>query len=89
MTGFFIDTYYSAEKFYREARNAPDRIFASQEEFREHAHELFDAAMLYAPWNKLYRRSYLNEKNIRFPKRSGTISRSISMWCATSNEWAL
>ena len=62
------DTYYSAEKFYREARNAPDRIFTSQEEFREHAHELFDAQLLYAPWNKLYRRSYLNEKNIRFPE---------------------
>ena len=68
VTGFFIDTYYSAEKFYREARNAPDRIFTSQEEFREHAHELFDAQLLYAPWNKLYRRSYLNEKNIRFPE---------------------
>ncbi len=68
VTGFFIDTYYSAEKFYREVRNAPDRIFTSQEEFREHAHELFDAQLLYAPWNKLYRRSYLNEKNIRFPE---------------------
>ena len=68
VTGFFIDTYYSAEKFYREARNAPARIFTSQEEFREHAHELFDAQLLYAPWNKLYRRSYLNEKNIRFPE---------------------
>ena len=32
VTGFFIDTYYSAEKFYREARNAPDRIFTSQRE---------------------------------------------------------
>lgn len=67
VTGFYIETYYSADKFYQEKRNAPDRIFASQEEFRRAAHELFDAQLLYAPWNKLYRRSYLDARNIRFP----------------------
>ena len=35
ITGFTIDTYYDDEgKYYRELRNAPDRIFESQEEFR-------------------------------------------------------
>lgn len=29
--------------------------------------QLFDAQLLYAPWNKLYRRSYIKEKGIRFP----------------------
>jgi glycosyltransferase EpsJ len=67
VTGFYIDTYYSSEKFFREQRNAPNHIFNSQEEFRHHAHELFDAQLLYAPWNKLYRREYLEEKGIRFP----------------------
>lgn len=68
ITGFTIDTYYDDEgKYYRELRNAPDRIFKSQEEFRANACQLFDAQLLYAPWNKLYRRSYIKEKDIRFP----------------------
>ena len=85
ITGFTIDTYYDDEgKYYRELRNAPDRIFESQEEFRANACQLFDAQLLYAPWNKLYRRSYIKEKGIRFP---GTICRSTSMSCETSNAW--
>ncbi len=68
VTGFYIDTYYSDEDFYRESRNAPDRTFATQDDFRRGAHELFDAQLLYAPWNKLYRRSYLQERNIVFPE---------------------
>lgn len=68
ITGFTIDTYYDDEgKYFRELRNAPDRIFETRQEFREHACMLFDAQLLYAPWNKLYRRTFLNEKGIRFP----------------------
>ena len=68
VTGFYIDTYYADDKFYRELRTAPDKVFSTQQEFREHAHELFDAQLLYAPWNKLYRRSYLSEHGITFPE---------------------
>lgn len=68
VTGFYIETYYSEDKFYQERRNAPDRIFATQEEFRQAAHQLFDAQLLYAPWNKLYRRAYLIQNGIRFPE---------------------
>lgn len=68
VTGFYIETYYDDDKFYQEKRNAPDRIFATQDEFRAVAHELFDAQLLYAPWNKLYRRAYLVEKGILFPE---------------------
>lgn len=67
VTGFYIDTYYDEGKYYRERRDAPDRVFSSQQEFREQAHALFDAQLLYAPWNKLYRRAYLEERGIRFP----------------------
>ena len=68
VTGFTIDTYYDDEgRYYRELRNAPNKIYASQDEFRNAACELFDAQLLYAPWNKLYRRSYLNDNNLRFP----------------------
>ncbi len=68
ITGFTIDTYYDDDgKYYREYRNAPDRIYESQADFRAEAYKLFDAQLLYAPWNKLYRRAYLNEHGIRFP----------------------
>lgn len=67
VTGFYIDTYYADDKYYREQRNAPDAVYASQEDFRQHAAELFDAQLLYAPWNKLYRREYLVEHDIVFP----------------------
>lgn len=68
ITGFTIDTYYDDEgNYYRELRNAPNCVYETQEEFRASAYKLFDAQLLYAPWNKLYRRSYLNEKGIRFP----------------------
>lgn len=68
VTGFTIDTYYDNEgRYYREFRNAPDKIYASRDEFRNEACKLFDAQLLYAPWNKLYRREYLNEHNLRFP----------------------
>lgn len=68
ITGFYIDTYYNERKFYRELRTAPDVVYPSQREFRKHAHELFDAQLLYAPWNKLYRREYLASNSILFPK---------------------
>lgn len=67
VTGFFIDTYYADDKFYREVRTAPNKVFANQQEFREHAHELFDAQLLYAPWNKLYRRKWITANGIVFP----------------------
>lgn len=68
VTGFTIDTYYDDNgRYYRELRNAPNKIYSSQQEFREAACELFDAQLLYAPWNKLYRREYLKEHNLKFP----------------------
>ena len=67
IAGFYIDTYYTEEKFYQELRTAPNVIYKNAADFRAHAHELFDAQLLYAPWNKLYRRSYLAKNNIEFP----------------------
>lgn len=67
VTGFYIDTYYNDDDFYREQRNAPNAVYATQREFRENACKLFDAQLLYAPWNKLYRRDYLADNNILFP----------------------
>ena len=67
VTGFFIDTYYADDKYYREYRTAPDAVYATQAEFRAAAPELFDAQLLYAPWNKLYRRDYLMDNQLFFP----------------------
>ena len=68
VTGFTIDTYYDDEgRYYRELRTAPDKIYQTRDKFRSDAYKLFDAQLLYAPWNKLYRRSYLNDHQIRFP----------------------
>lgn len=67
IAGFYIDTYYSDVKFYHEKKSCPSRVYATREEFRLDAHNLFDRNLLYPPWNKLYRASYLHEKNIVFP----------------------
>ncbi|MCF0232202.1 MAG: glycosyltransferase family 2 protein, partial [Enterococcus sp.] len=66
--GFYIDTYYSENKFYREKRTAPDIVFKTQQDFRDYAYKLFDAQLLYAPWNKLYLASYIKENKIYYPK---------------------
>lgn len=67
IAGFYIDTYYSDDKFYHEKKSCPTRTYASREEFRRDAHNLFDNNQLYPPWNKLYRSAYLREKGIVFP----------------------
>lgn len=67
VTGFYIDTYYDDDKYFQELRNAPDMVYRTSEEFRKAACELFDAQLLYAPWNKLYRRKYLIDHSIEFP----------------------
>ncbi len=67
VTGFYIDTYKSDDSFYREVKSLPAVDYASQQEFREDAYRLFDRNLLYTPWNKLFRTSYLRERNIEFP----------------------
>lgn len=67
ITGYYIDTYYSKKKYYCEKRNAPDRIYVSQQGFRKDAYKLFDEQLLYTPWNKLYLTSYIKNNNIKFP----------------------
>lgn len=67
IAGFYIDTYYgNADQHTSELKNQPTQIFASKEEFRTAAYRLFDTNLLYTPWNKLFRRSYLESINARF-----------------------
>ena len=67
VAGFYIDTYRSDDAFYRERKSLPSKSYASVREFREDAHRLFDYNLLYTPWNKLFRASYLREHGIEFP----------------------
>lgn len=67
VAGYYIDTYYSdTEKFVQE-QFCKDEVFATQRDFRENAHKLFDQNLLYTPWNKLYLSSYILEKKFYFP----------------------
>lgn len=67
VTGFYIDTYYADDKKVVESCTWKDRVYESANAFHAEAHELFDRSLLYTPWNKLYRRSYIMERGIRFP----------------------
>ena len=67
IAGFYIETHFgSAGQQVTELKNQSSQIFSSREEFRASAWRLFDMNLLYTPWNKLFRRSYLEAINARF-----------------------
>lgn len=67
VSGFFIDTYYSDTEFYTQDQKLPSRVFATQQEFREYACDMFDQNLLYPPWNKLFLSEYLITNHLKFP----------------------
>ena len=68
VAGFYIDTFYSDTEKFTQSQEVPSRVFATQREFREHAHELFDQNPLYTPWNKLFLASYIKDNKLYFPQ---------------------
>ena len=68
VAGFYIDTYYSDTEKFTQEQCVPSRVFASQRDFREHAHELFDQNLLYTPWNKLFLADYIKKNQLYFPQ---------------------
>ena len=68
VAGFYIDTYYSDTEKFTQCQEVPSRVFRTQREFREHAHELFDQNLLYTPWNKLFRTDYIRDNKLYFPQ---------------------
>lgn len=68
VAGFYIDTYYSDTEKFTQEQSVPSRVFETQAAFREHAHELFDKNLLYTPWNKLFRTSYIKDHGLYFPE---------------------
>lgn len=67
VTGFFIDTYYSDTDKFQQEQFVEEHHFKSQKEFRDFAYKMFDASLLYAPWNKLVRADYILENKLYFP----------------------
>ncbi len=69
VAGFYIDTYCDDAETdcFRQVLNVESRVFESQRQFRESAYALFDKNQFYPPWNKLYLRSYIEERHLRFP----------------------
>lgn len=68
VAGFYIDTYYSDTEKFTQEQCVPSKVFASQRDFREHAHELFDQNLLYTPWNKLFLADYIKKNQLYFPQ---------------------
>lgn len=68
VAGYYIDTYYSDTEKFVQKQFCDDAVFATQQEFRENAHKLFDRNLLYTPWNKLYLSSYILENKLYFPQ---------------------
>ena len=67
VAGFFIDTYYDDEHYRRDTLSIPDVVYKDAESFRREAYRAFDKNLLYTPWNKLWLRSYIEERGLRFP----------------------
>ncbi len=70
IAGFYIDTYAGDDptNFLRQILHVPSQVFESQRQFREQAWRLFDVNQFYSPWNKLYRRDYIEANGLRFPQ---------------------
>lgn len=69
VSGFFIDTYEddaNAEKFFTLDYIPQDKIYKTKENFRKDAYMYFDKNMFYPPWNKMYKKSYLDKNSLRF-----------------------
>lgn len=67
VSGFYIDTYYEDDKYITTENSVEDKVFETQQEFRENSYRLFDKNLLYTPWNKLYSSKYIKENNLKFP----------------------
>lgn len=67
--GFYIDTYSGKDtgKYISEKICVDDCVYRTAQEFRNASHKYYDRNMLYTPWNKLYLKEYIYEKNLRFP----------------------
>ncbi|MEG0546056.1 MAG: glycosyltransferase family 2 protein [Oscillospiraceae bacterium] len=68
ISGYYIDTYYNDTEKFTQEQQYKDKVYSSQEEFRQDAHNLFDQNLLYTPWNKLFSGDYIRNNKLYFPQ---------------------
>ncbi|MEG1846651.1 MAG: glycosyltransferase family 2 protein, partial [Oscillospiraceae bacterium] len=68
VSGYYIDTYYNDTEKFTQEQEYKDKVYSSQEEFRQDAHNLFDQNLLYTPWNKLFSGDYIRNNKLYFPQ---------------------
>ena len=68
VAGFYIETHAAGGRSFVQVQSAQVPPFGTRDDFRAAAHLLLDRNLLYPPWNKLYRASFLRERGIRFPE---------------------
>lgn len=66
VSGYYIDTYYSDTEYHTDDLFCQDAVYSCSADFRRNAVSLFDKNLLYTPWNKLFKASYILDKGIRF-----------------------
>jgi len=67
VAGYYTDIYYNDTEFYQELHGDVAASYKGKE-FFEIAYRLFDDNLLYTPWNKLWNRSFIEERKLRYPK---------------------
>ena len=73
ISGFYINTYYNSNDYITlnyipyTTNDSTVENFNNKNDFRMNSYLNFDRNMFYPPWNKMYRLSYLKERNITFP----------------------
>ena len=67
VAGYYIDTFYNDTEKYTQEQYFESKVYETQQQFRENAHNLFDRNLLYTPWNKLFLASYIKENKLYFP----------------------
>lgn len=68
VSGFYIETYYSEDKYVVLDYVPPKEIiYTDRQTFRKESFQFFDKNMFYSPWNKLYKREYIIANDIKFP----------------------
>lgn len=68
IAGFYIDTYYDENRYLTDEFVTDDAVYPNKDEFRKNAYKLFDKNLLYTPWNKLFKRDYIQSNNLKFPQ---------------------
>lgn len=63
----FVMEYYEDNKNQSYSVFTQEENYTNQEHVRTNLHKYFNNMMMAVPWNKLYKASYINEHNLKFP----------------------